>query len=286
MELDVLNFIPSPDVREECKRIGKTFSTREKIAVVFWSDRPMKDRTDAYEIIGREDSEHQKKLLPIITWMRNTLGSFPKTEDGYVFFSGKRSVFTGHLDSCVHTTFSSALKRCQECYNTEGKIVITKAAVDRDYYQTAFLSLDGIINHICIFDSRHQNGYDPEKKLNPPHPNIPCPFKKGDSVCFWFDPENPMVFLEQEEQMCFKYIGEDFLTGRLSKGLSCPCAQLMYFKHELPHGELQVAQKAVRGEIEFIDAVNLIQSCRNEAELIDLDEQSDVCTTEDRDESH
>jgi len=48
MPFDILDFIPSPDVREKCKRIGKTFSTREKIVVVFWSDRLMKDRTEFY----------------------------------------------------------------------------------------------------------------------------------------------------------------------------------------------------------------------------------------------
>jgi len=45
MPFDVLDFIPPPEVREECRRVGKVFTTHEKAMIVSWSDKPMQEQS-------------------------------------------------------------------------------------------------------------------------------------------------------------------------------------------------------------------------------------------------
>jgi len=264
MPFDVIDFIPSPDVREECRRVGKTFNTREKAAIVFWSNKPMKERIGAYITIGEEDREYQKNLSPIVEWMRDKLESFPKSEEGFIFFSGNRGTFTGQLEYCVNTAYMPILERCKESIGIGNQIMVTKAVVNRDYYQLAFLNTDGEIMNICEFSSEFKSGHDPEKRLNTYRPYIPCPFKKGDMVCFFFNDTEPMIFMEREDQLRFKYIGEDCLTGCIFKSASALYSQLIYYQDELPNSELQIIQKAVRGELDFVSAYNLMRKSRLE----------------------
>jgi len=270
MPFDVIDFIPSPEVREECRRVGKIFSTREKAAIVSRSHRPMKERLDAYLAIAQEDDEYQRTFRPITEWMHGKLESFTNTEDGYVFFSNRRGIFHGHLDSWVSSVFKPVFDRCKE-HDEDTKFMITKAAVDREYYKTAFFDPNGQIIHISEFNQKHLRGYDPERQLNAYHPQIPCPFKKGDLVCYYLNSETPLIFLEREEQMRFKHIGEDPFTGRLFTCSGVLYSQLIFYMKELPQGELLIAQKAVLGESDFVSALNLILRNRLESELNELD---------------
>ena len=271
MQFDVINFIPSLDVREECQRVGKTFNTHEKAAIVSRSHKPMKDRLDAYLAIGEEDDEYHKTLKPITDWMHSKLESFTTTVDGYVFFSNRRGFFHGYLDSWVSSTFEPVFDRCKGLIE-DSEFMITKAAIDQEFYETAFFDANGSIIHICEFSQKHLKGYDPEKQLNAYNPEIPCPFRKGDLVCYHFEPETPMIFIEQQVQMRFKHIGEDYETGRLFTCSGILCNQLSYYKKELPQGELLIAQKAVLGKLDFISALNLIWKCRLEKEMNELDD--------------
>ncbi len=87
-----------------------------------------------------------------------------------------------------------------------------------------------------------------------------------------FESDSPMVFLKQEEQQRFQYIGEDYLTGRLFTNSAVLRNRLIYYKDEIPYGELRIAQKAVLGEVDFVDGLNLIQRYRCEMELNEIDE--------------
>jgi len=207
--------------------------------------------------------------MPITDWMSGKLESFMNMDDGCVFFSG-RSDLIGGLDSCVNTEFKPVFEYCNECSAGEYRIMITKSAVNREYYETAVFDLNGEISHIREYSPKHKNGYDPEKQLNAYQPEFPCPYKKGDIVCYHFIPEEPMVFLEQQELMRFQYIGEDY-SEHLYTGSGLLYDQVIYYKQELPYGELQIARKSVLGELDFVSALNLIEKCRLEKELDKLD---------------
>ena len=294
MPFDAIDFIPSSDVRTECRRLGKTFTVCEKLNIVRWSDRPMRDRIEAYFEIGkaveeylngagirdwpghgREFRDADAALLGVIRQtaaeMRRMLEEFPKSTEGFVFYSGREENITGFLSSCVSTSFDSALERCQRNQEPERRIKIVKAAVDREYYLAAFIERGAIIG-IDEFSPEHRHSFDPERNFKSDSFYIPIPFKKGDAVCACAHPDAPMIFWEQDEWMNFKYLEENDRTGQFHAMWGWPCCDLMFYRDALPDGELQIIQKALRGECDFITAFHQIQSARCRQEMDELDE--------------
>ncbi|HPG20415.1 MAG TPA: hypothetical protein PLG58_07480 [Flexilinea sp.] len=273
MPFDVLDFIPSPEVREECWSVGKVFTTREKAAIVSWSDKPMQERINAYQAIGEEGIELQNDLFPLANRMRQMLKSFQKSEEGFIYFFGDLHHFNGFLHCCADTVLDTILEASKANGNFQQGFRVVKTAVGQNNYSTARFDQNRDIIDIFEVSPQQPNRDDPEEPLREEFIFVPTPFRKGDLVCFKNRPDDPMIFTGQEPNMHFKAIQENHFTGRIEPVEDRPSFHLTYFRQTLPHSELKITAQALRGELDFVTAFDLLRSYRCNKELDQIDKQ-------------
>jgi len=201
------------------------------------------------------------------------LKSFQKSEKGFIYCFGDLHHFNGSLHCCADTVLDTILEANKINGNFQQGFQVVKAAVGQNNYSTARFDENRDIIDIFEVNPQCPYGDEPEEPLREEFLYVPTPFRKGDLVCFKNRPDDPMIFTGQEPNMHFKAIQKNHFTGRIEPIEDRPSFHLTYFSQTLPHNELKITAQALRGELDFVTALNLLRSYRCNKELDEIDKQ-------------
>lgn len=277
MTFNIMEFIPSPEVREACIQAGRVFSAREKACITACSSQPLNRRILAYRAIAQEDETLRPQLLCVADQLSRLNGEFQTETAGAVYMTQvlqNRNSWEEE-DVFADLSFEAAYARGMEISKGERGFFVFKAIPGRKDVVRALFWPEGTLGGICIREESGQEPY-PELDLMAKEIKVPLPFVKGDLVCDCFRPDEPLIFLGDD----FSGSGCRVLANRTDGGLyetSVTTLRLVHYKNNLSYGELQIAQKAVRGEIGFFAAHELLNGCMFERKLgrIDLRYQNE-----------
>ena len=180
--LDILELIPSKDVREHIKKTGRVFTDFEKAAIIYNLKLPILERNEHLQKIAdtTEDTVLRAQILEHIESDQDTIRRFKEDSNGFIYR------LTTHAEEVVFFTdaslaYEAGMELGYGCF----KIVKYPVAHKRESklgpwdISATMRYLNGSLTHLT--DDRYEDCCGPSR-FEHAYVDIPNPFKAGDIV--------------------------------------------------------------------------------------------------------